>query len=136
MHTMEQFQLQEKYPVLELEIAKTDTDLRSVEEIADHVRKKIADTGKAAFIGVFDHYAHTQGLGGEIAPGMSAAVNVVFCFGATLPAPRVLAVRPRSIGIADMGDAFVVNFMEAPTPAAQEAMTSWVEEVRRAPATN
>lgn len=69
-----------------------------------------------AFIGVFDHYAHTQGIGGEIDPDIKAAVDVIFCFGFALPNPQVLAVRPRSIGVADLGDRFVVSFLEAPMP--------------------
>lgn len=84
------------------------------------------------FIGIFDHYAHTQGIGGEIAAGIVGAVDVLFCFGFALPNPQVLAVRPRSIGVADMGDKFVASFLEAPMKPANEAMQAWVKDLRRA----
>jgi hypothetical protein len=42
----------------------------------------------------------------------------------------VLAVRPRSIGVADMGDKFVVSFMEAPMKPANDAMEMWVKGLR------
>jgi hypothetical protein len=30
-------------------------------------------------------------------------VDIIFCFGFAIPNPQVLAVRPRSVGIADLG---------------------------------
>jgi hypothetical protein len=126
---------QEKYPVFEAEITKDETDHRSVEEIVAYFRERIAENAKATFIGVFDPYAHTQAIDGEIGPGLTAAVDVIFCFGNTLPSPHVLAVRPRSIGIADTGDAFVVSFLEAPMALANDIMESWVRDLRRTPVT-
>jgi hypothetical protein len=43
----------------------------------------------------------------------------------------VLAVRPRAIGVADMGDRFVLSFMEAPMQPANEAMEAWVKGLRK-----
>jgi hypothetical protein len=126
---------QEKYPVFEAEIAKDETDHRTVEEIAAYFQEKIAGSEKAKFIGLFDHYAHTQAIGGEVGPGITAALNVIFCFGHLLPTPHVLAVRPRSIGIADTGDVFVVSFLEAPSAPANDTMESWVRGLRRVPVT-
>jgi len=57
---------------------------------------------------------------------------VIFCFGFMLPGPQVLAVRPRAIGVADMGDRFVLSFMEAPMQPANEAMEAWVKGLRKA----
>ena len=37
----------------------------------------------------------------------------------------------RSIGVADMGDRFVVSFLEAPMPFANDTMESWVKGLRR-----
>lgn len=56
--------------------------------------------------------------------------DLIFCFGYALPNPQVLAVRPRAIGIADLGDRFVVSFMEAPMQPANEAMEAWVRGLR------
>lgn len=46
------------------------------------------------------------------------------------PDGEVLAVRPRSIGIADMGDHFVISFMDAPMKPANDAMQAWALALR------
>jgi hypothetical protein len=122
--------LQQKYPVFIAEIGKDETTCQTVDDVVAYLKARIAETEKVQFIGVFDHHAHTTHIGGEIAPDIQAAVNVIFCFGFALPNPQVLAVRPRSIGIADMGEKFVVSFMEAPMPPANLAMEGWVKALR------
>ena len=64
---------------------------------------------------------------GKVAEGILAAKNIICCFGKVLPKPEVLAVRPRSIGVAEYKDRFVISFMEAPNPDANKAMESWVK---------
>jgi hypothetical protein len=54
----------------------------------------------------------------------------VFCFGITLPHPQALALRPRSIGVAETTKGFVVTFMEAPMPIANAAMEDWANGLR------
>lgn len=66
----------------------------------------------------------------KVVEGMTAAVDVIFCFGFAIPTPQMLAVRPRSIGIAEMGDKFVIIFMEAPMKPANEAMEAWTLALR------
>ena len=127
---MKQTLLQERYPVFVAEIGKNETTCQDVNDVVSYLKAMIAENEKVQFIGVFDHYAHTRRIGGEIDPAIHAAVNVMFCFGFALPNPRVLAVRPRSIGIADLGDRFVVSFMEAPMPPANAAMEAWVKGLR------
>jgi len=124
---MKQIMLQEKYPVVVAEIGKSETTCQSVDDIVAYLKTRIAEDERVQFIGVFDHYAHTRRIGGEIGAGIKAAVDVIFCFGFALPNPQVLAVRPRAIGIADLGDVFVVSFMEAPMPPANLAMENWVK---------
>jgi hypothetical protein len=128
---LKQTLLMEKYPVFVAEIGKTETDCKTVEDVVAYLKAKIAEQEKVAFIGVFDHYAHTKGIGGEIVEGLVGAVDVIFCFGFALPNPQVLAVRPRSIGVADMGDKFVLSFLEAPMKPANEAMEAWVKALRK-----
>ncbi|TSA20559.1 MAG: hypothetical protein D4R70_05195 [Betaproteobacteria bacterium] len=128
---MKQTLLQEKYPVFVAEIDKNETDCKTVEDVVVYLKAKIAEKEKVQFIGVFDHYAHTKGIGGEINPDIKAAVDVIFCFGFALPNPQVLAVRPRSIGVADMGDKFVISFLEAPMKPANDAMEAWVKGLRK-----
>jgi hypothetical protein len=127
---MKQTLLQEKYPICVAEISKQETSCRNVDDIVTYLKNRIAEKEKVQFIGIFDHYAHTKNIGDEINPDIKAAVDVIFCFGFMLPNPQVLAVRPRSIGVADMGDRFVLSFMEAPMQPANEAMEAWVKGLR------
>lgn len=129
---MKQVHFQEKYPITVLDIAKSETRCQSAAEIAEYFKACIAATPRVSHIATFDQLAHTQAIGGDIAPGIQAAVNVIFCFGHALPNPQVLAVRPRSIGIADLGDHFVVSFMDAPMKPANDAMQVWALELKNA----
>ncbi len=129
---MKQLHFQEKYPITVVDIAKSETRYDSVAAIADYFKDCLANTPRVSYIGTFDHYAHTQAIGGEIAPDIRAATNVLFCFGHALPNPQVLAVRPRSIGIADLGSHFVITFMDAPMKPANDAMQAWALALRNA----
>lgn len=130
---MKQTLLMEKYPVFELELPKSETTFQSVDAIIAHLKEKIDSHPVAAFIGIFDHYAHTKGLPeGQVAENIKDAKLIVFCFGTALPNPHVMAVRPRSIGVADLGDKFVINFLEPPMPIATQAMEAWVKGLRNA----
>lgn len=128
---MKQTLLQEKYPVYELELGKNETTFTSVDEIVDYLKQKVEEHPVAVNIAVFDHYAHTSSLpNGDISPDIKDAKNVVFCFGIALPNPHVAAVRPRSIGVVEMEDKFVINFLEAPMPVANEAMENWAKSLK------
>lgn len=128
---MKQIHFQEKYPITVMELTKTETPYASATAIADYFKACIASTPRVSYIGSFDHFAHTQTIGGEIAPEIKAAINVLFCFGHALPNPQVLAVRPRSIGIVDMGDRFVISFMDAPMKPANDAIQTWALALRK-----
>ena len=129
---MKQTLLQEKYPIFVAEIGKAETTYQTVDALVDYYKGKIAENPKVQFIGVFDHYVHTSKIGGPIVEGMTAAADIIFCFGFAIPNPQMLAVRPRSIGIADMGDKFVISFMEAPMQPANQAMEAWTLALRNA----
>jgi hypothetical protein len=123
--------LQEKYPIYCLEIDRSETTYRNLDEIMDYLKGCVAAHESACFIADFDHYAHTRSLPkGQIGEGILAARNLVFCFGIALPDPHVLAVRPRSIGVAETTDGFLVTFMEAPMPVANTAMEEWAKGLR------
>ena len=125
---MKQTLLQETYPVYCLELRRGETNFGSVDEIVHYFKKRIMAHRSARFIAEFDHYAHTLSLPeGRIGDGIRAAKNLVFCFGIALPDPHVLAVRPRSIGVAETSEGFVVTFMEAPMPVANTAMEEWAK---------
>ena len=127
---MKQLLLQEKYPVYTLELNKSETKYRDTDEIISYLKTCIENHKVTCYIAEFDHYAHTTSLAeGSIQEGIFAAKNIVFCFGIALPKPEMLAVRPRSIGVAEYADHFVVSFLEAPMPMANEAMEKWVKAI-------
>jgi hypothetical protein len=128
--TMKQTLLQEKYPIYILELDKEETSYSSVDEILAYYRQQIEEHPFAVLIGEFDHYGHTADIEGPIGEGITAAKNIVFCFGKELMNPKMLAVRPRSIGVAEMGGHFVISFLEAPLPAANTTMEEWTLALR------
>lgn len=118
----------EKYPVYTLEIGKEETDYKSIDEIFSYLKSQIEAHPIATYIGEFDHYAHTKSLEvGEINEDILAAKNLICCFGKVLPKPEVLAVRPRSIGVAEKAGSFVISFLEAPNAGANKDMEAWVK---------
>lgn len=123
--------LYEKYPLYVLELERAECRFPDVDGICDYFRDCVQRHPCGHFIAVFDHYAHTCALpDGTIGEGIRAAKNVVFCFGLALPNAEVLAVRPRSIGVAETDAGFVISFMEAPMPVANAAMEDWADGLR------
>ncbi len=120
----------DKYPVYTLEVAAQATNHTGVDSIIDALKAKISHDPKAAYIAVFDHYAHTAALpDGEIAPEILEAKNLIFCFGPKLPGVAMMAVRPRSIGVIRHSTGFSLSFLEAPMPPINDKMKSWVTDV-------
>lgn len=129
---MKQSTFMEKYPIWSLEILKSETDVENINEICAYFTQKVDEHPKAAYIGVFDHFDHTKNQdGGEIHSDIKAAKIVVFCFGPKIPNPQVLAVRPRSIGICDMGDRYVISFLEAPAENINTIMEGWAKALKK-----
>ncbi|HUN00216.1 MAG: hypothetical protein B7X12_02640 [Halothiobacillus sp. 20-53-49] len=133
---MQKTHFDDKYPVFEIEIPKAQTTATCASDLIARLKADIDAHPSVAFIAVFDHYAHTKSLPmGEVAEEIIAAQNIIFCFGIKLPQnPRVMAVRPRSIGVTEFADHFVVNFMEPPMPIATMAIEGWVKALRDRPA--
>ncbi len=128
---MQEISMMEKYPVFKLELHKSDTKFKSVDEILDYIEDKISSHPVAKYIGSFDHYIHTTSLeAGKVSDDIKDAKNIIFCFGKELPKPELLAIRPRSIGVAEMSDSFVISFMEAPNKDANNAMIDWVKSTQ------
>jgi len=122
--------IMEKYPVFELNIKKIETKFQTADDIIEYLKEKIDNHPIAIYIATFDHYSHTKSLAdGEVASDILDAKNIVCCFGKNLPKANLLAVRPRSIGVAELSDEFVVSFLEAPNPIANEAMENWVKGI-------
>lgn len=123
--------LADKYPIHLLELEKSETPYEHLDELLRAIEAKAEVDPTVRLIAIFDHHAHTTLIGGEIRPDILAAKNLIFCFGTKLPDPAMLAVRPRSIGIAELPDRFVISFLEAPMPEANRKMTEWVLDLRK-----
>ena len=131
---MKQNLLLERYPLFTLEIEKQETRFTNVDEIIAYLKACIDNDSLAEFIAVFDHYAHTQSLhDGQLSEEILDAKNIIFCFGITIPNPQAMALRPRSIGVAETAGSFVVTFMEAPMPLANMAMETWAKALTNKP---
>jgi dimeric dUTPase (all-alpha-NTP-PPase superfamily) len=128
--SMKQSLQQNQYAVFSLEVEKSETRFTTAKEIIDYLQAQINTHETATFIAIFDHYAHTQQLPqGQIADEIIDAMSIIFCFGITLPSPDVMAVRPRSIGVTEMEDKFLITFIEAPMPVANITMEEWVKAI-------
>ena len=127
---MEKIMLRDTYPVYISYLDKANARAETIDEVVAHLRNHVEADSRAAHIADFDHYSHTMSHPEpEIAENIRDARNVVFCFGLRLPAPEVMAVRPRSIGVVETDKQFVMSFLEAPMPFANEAMSTWIEEL-------
>lgn len=129
---MKQRLLQEKLPIFVLELERSESRFESVDAICEYLTARIEEHPLGEFIAVYDHYAHTRALRrGRVNKRIRAAKTLVFCFGITLPEPHLLAVRPRSIGVAETAEGFVIAFMEAPMPVVNSAMEAWARSLIR-----
>jgi len=117
----------DKYPVYTLEIDKKEIQLHSTDEIIQYFQEKIEKHPIAKFIALFDHYTHTKEIDGEINPNILDVKNIIFCFGSMIPNTKVAAVRPRSIGVCELEDKFVIEFMEVPNEKLHELVESWTK---------
>ena len=127
---MKEITVMEKYPVFTIEINKQITTYKNVGEILVYLKSQIEAHPVATYIGEFDHYKHTASLDvGEISDDIKDAKNIICCFGKVLLKPEMLAVRPRSIGVAEMDKSFVLSFLEAPNVDANTAMVKWVKGI-------
>jgi hypothetical protein len=127
---MKYTRLQERYPVFTLELEKQETVFSSTDEIIAYLKQCVDGHGVSRFIAVFDHFSHTSGLkNGWIDESILDAKNIIFCFGITLPNPEAMATRPKSIGVVELADRFVITFLEAPMPMANSTMESWVMSI-------
>ena len=122
--------LQNKYPVFSLEITKEKCTQKNIPEILDALKEKIEAHPAAQFIAFFDHFSHTQNLeNGLISPEIIDAQIIVFCFGKKLENPLQLAVRPRSIGVTETNEKFILSFLDALNLVFNEVMEKWIKDL-------
>ena len=120
----------DKYPIFSLEINKTETTFTSVSQIIEHMKGLIDTHPVAKYIAIFDHYEHTSSMeDGEINSEIKDAKNLIFCFGKQLPTTKILAVRPRSIGVCELKESFVIDFLEVPNEQLHQVTETWAKSV-------
>jgi hypothetical protein len=120
----------EKYPVFSLEIGKNETSFTNVDQIIEYLKAKIEAHPIAIFIAVFDHYEHTRSIQDNVInPEIQAAKNLIFCFGKQLPSPKMLAVRPRSIGICELENSFSIDTLQVPNEELHALTESWIKSI-------
>jgi biotin carboxyl carrier protein len=124
---VEPFLFQDRYPARLRVYDKAQLRYRSLDELCEFLLDKIEKHPFARYIATFDHYAHTTGLReGVINPEITGAKIVIFCFGKKVADPKILAVRPRAIGICETNTQFIITFLEAPESAPTETIAQWI----------
>lgn len=122
--------LLDKYPVFSYEIDKNESKFNSVDEILEFLKKKIEADPSGAFIAIFDQLKHTKSLNGEVMEGLLSAKNIIYCFGVAILNTKILAARPRSIGVCELKNSFIIECMDAPREVMQGKINSWIKELK------
>ena len=123
--------LLDTHPMYSVEFQKSEMKYTDVDDIIEHFKKEIEENPEGGFITVFDHYAHTKSIGGEIMESILGAKNLLFCFGHTIKNVEILAFRPKSIVICELKDSFVFEFLETPRPEVNQWITSWIKALQK-----
>ncbi len=120
----------DKYPIWTLELKKSEIKQKNVAEIIDYFHKKINNHPFAKYIATFDHYNHIKSIDGTIVPEVLDMQNIIFCYGPDILDTKVAAIRPRSIGVCQLKDGYTIEFMEAPSKPAHDAIVEWIEDIK------
>jgi hypothetical protein len=113
-------------PIFSIEMDYSECRYKKMEEIVSYFEERVKSHKSAHYIGTFNHLKHTSSLPqGIVADDITAAYNIVFCFGFSLQDAQQLATRPRSIGICETGKRVTISFLEAPMPVANALMEQW-----------
>jgi len=123
--------LLDTHPMYAMKILKSEIKYSDISQIIEHFKAKIVENPEAVFITVFDHYAHTKSLDGNILEGVLDAKNLLFCFGHSIKNIEILAFRPKSIAMCELEDSFVFEFLETPRPEVNEWISSWIKELKK-----
>jgi len=127
---MKQKTFKDKYHIFEIEFSKDELKFKNVNEILAALKDKIDAHPVIAYISTFDQFSQTKRVDGVIREDIKDAKNIIFCFGKEIPTPEVLAVRPRAIGVCELEDMFVVNFLEAPNEQANVIMEEMIKSLK------
>jgi len=128
---LEKTNFMDKYPVHSFIISKEETSFQTVDAILEHLKTLILEHPVANFIAIFDHFSHTNSLeDGVVHETIKDAKNLIFCFGKQLPSPKMLAVRPRSIGVTELEESFSIDILEVPNEQLHEILVKWIHAIK------
>ena len=127
---MKKEKFMDKYEIFSLELLKTEVKQVNVPEIMEYFKAKVEAHPVAQFVGIFDHYTHTKKIDGPIMEGIIDAQCFTFCFGPAIPHHKILAVRPRIIGVCEFEDKFTIDFTEAPKEQLHDLMETWAKDLK------
>jgi len=119
----------EKLAICTVEVAKSETRLRSLDEIVDYLRacieaEPLARSSPSSTLRAHALAAerrHRRGHPRRQEPGVLLRHHAA--------GPAGPGARPRSIGVCELDDRFVLTFAEAPMPVANLAMERWALSV-------
>ena len=127
---MKKILLKDKYPVYVQTIKKNKTIFKNVNEIILLYKELINKHPITSFIAIFDNYEHTLNLKEHvISQDIKDAKNIIYCYGKSLDKIEITGIRPRSFGVVETDDNFVISFMEAPDPIANKQMIDWTKTI-------
>jgi len=126
---MKRSMLLDTHPMYSIKFLKKEMKYSNIDEVIEHFKRKIEENPEGGLITVFDHYAHTKKIGGEVLDTIVNARNILFCFGHTITNIDILAFRPKSIAICELEDSFVFEFLETPRPEVNQWMQSWIKDL-------
>ncbi|MFP4166012.1 MAG: DUF6858 family protein [Opitutales bacterium] len=121
-------QFKNKFPIFRVDIQKSEK-YPEASILVEVLKTKISNHPVARHIADFDHYLHTKNIEGGMPKELLGAIVIMFCFGPQIEEARVLAVRPRSIGLAEFENHFTITFMEAPSEKATDTMKEWIQSL-------
>ena len=123
---MEKVIFKDKYPVYTMQILKKEYS-HNINNIVEYFKDQIEKHPSAQLINVFDNYAHTTRLNGEINPDIKAAQNIIFCFGRSINDTKEVSLRPRSLSVCELEDRYIVEFVDPPKQTARDYIIGWCE---------
>ncbi len=122
----------DKYPVFVEEIATTDTDCTTVDDIVARLRDRVQAHPGASEIAVCDHLAHVKAQSeGKVAEGIRGSEHLIFCLSNAIPNALIAAVKPRAVSMVETDDRFVLSWLEAPMEGPNQVIAGWVEALRK-----
>ena len=128
---MQQALLRDDDPVCTLELEKSKTRHADMDALLAALKARVDAHPAAAYIATLDHESNPGGRAGQnVAADYVASKLMVFSSEVDMPNPGVLVVRPRTVGVTEFADRFVINFVVAPASVGTDPMEDWVRALR------